>query len=90
MPSVIGMSCSPDSVGVRPWAICRKIGRKVTAPNSDAPVMKPMAEVTQNTFIRNRPSGRIGSGAARSIRMKATSAATARTPSPTIMGEPQA
>ena len=65
MPSVIGISWRPEAVGVAPCAICRNSGTKVMAPNIAAPATKPMAEVTQNTFIRKRPSGRIGSGAAR-------------------------
>ena len=42
-PAIIGVSCRPDDVGLRPFTICRKSGRYVTEPKSAKPMMKPIA-----------------------------------------------
>ncbi len=59
-------------------------------PNIAAPEMKLMIEVTQNTFIRNRPSGRIGSEACASAQRKAARAMMATSARPMISGLAQA
>jgi hypothetical protein len=61
----------------------------VSAPNSAKPTTNPIALVIRNTGFANSSGASTGSSARRSTTTNATSAATARVPSPTMNGETQ-
>ena len=75
-------------VGETPRTTCRKIGRKDSAPNMANPAVKPTAELTENTGLRNSRSGSTGSAARRADHHQPTASTTAATPRPQITGEP--
>lgn len=69
-PSIIGVRNIPEGVGATPLTTCMNIGTKVMVPNIAPPTISPTRFDTTKLLIRNRPSGRIGSFAARSVRTK--------------------
>ncbi|MNP63792.1 hypothetical protein D3C76_1592320 [compost metagenome] len=54
------------------FTTCMYSGRKVTAPNSDTPTMKPIRPASTKVRWRNRCSGMIGSAARRCSTTKPT------------------
>ena len=89
-PAIIGVSCRPELVGLRPRTICRKSGRKVIEPKSAIPMMKPTAELTTKMRLRKSDSGKIGSLARRSAKGNKTSRTTPTIASATISVDPHA
>jgi hypothetical protein len=63
---------------------------KASAPNIANPAVKLIAELTENTGLRNSRSGSTGSAARRANHHQPTASSTAATPRPTMTGEPQA
>jgi hypothetical protein len=72
-PTSRGSSSSPDSVADTPCTSCRYWGKNARAPNIAMPLTNAMMLETVKIWIRNSPSGRIGSGAIASRNAKPTS-----------------
>ena len=79
MPSIIGTSTRPASVGVAPVVVCRNSGTKTLMANSAAVARNSAALAMATVRVRSRSSGTIGSAARRS---RTTSATASSTPAP--------
>ncbi len=80
IPTIIGSSDRPDSVGLKPLTICMYSGRQMMPPNIPMPRMKFISDATLNTGERNIFSGRMASSPTRrSISTKAISSTAPRT-----------
>ena len=101
MPTIIGISSSPDSVGVAPFTSCRYSGSVLSAPNMPRPISTFTLSPMLNTRLLNSRIGISASSFIRlSIRMKAMtpmmpSAIRPRTaggspaPDPALLGDDQ-
>jgi len=57
MPSVRGMSSSPERVGVAPRTICRYSGRAEMPPNRPMPMTTATTDVSANVRLRKNRTG---------------------------------
>ncbi len=89
MPTIIGMSSSPETAADVPDAICRNVGRKPIAANIPMPSTIPIAEALMKIGLRNRLSGMIGSSARASVMTKAAPARSIPAPHAQVAPEPQ-
>jgi hypothetical protein len=90
IPSIIGTSSNPASVGDAPVVVCRKSGTNTVIANSAAVVRKSVALATATVRVDSSAKGTIGLGARRSRRTSAPASASARASSAMIVAEPQA
>ena len=88
-PNMRGNKRKPDSVGLTFFTSCKKIGRKVSAPNMAKPITKPIELAALNTLSRNSLRGITGSLARCSTRRKRRVATTAATTNATLLSDPQ-
>ena len=84
-----GNSRNPDNVGLTFFTSCKKMGRKVSAPNMAKPMTKPMELAALNTLSRNSLSGITGSLARCSTTRKRRVATTPATTRATLLSDPQ-
>ena len=84
-----GKSRRPDNVGLTFFTSCKKMGRKVSAPNMAKPMTKPMELAALNTLSRNSLRGITGSLARCSTKRKRRVATTAATTRATLLSDPQ-
>ena len=71
IPNIRGTSSSPALLADAPLAICRNVGRYVTAPNMHTPTRNRTTDDSATVRIRKRRSGMAGSTAVRSTRRNA-------------------
>ena len=90
MPSIIGASSSPASVGLTSATACRYSGTNTTTENSDAVARNSAPLATATERVPSSCSGSIGSAARRSRATSATASASAAAPRPRISAESQA
>ena len=79
----------PDWVGLAPFTVWKKTGRKVRAPNMAKPTTKPTALAAEKTRLAKRRSGSTGSAARRSTTRNRAVATTPSTTRPIMKAEPQ-
>ena len=90
MPSIIGTSSRPASVGLAPVVVCRYSGTKTLTANSEAVVRNNAIDATATVRVRSRSSGTTGSAARRSRAISAPASSAAPASRATIVAESQA
>ena len=89
MPSVSGVTVSPEPVAESPTTFTMKRGRKTMEERNVAPSRKFAAFATPKVRLPKRRRSNSGSAARRSLQTKAAPKSTAEPSSPRISGESQ-
>ena len=89
IPSIIGISCNPEAVGLSPFTTWRKIGRYVIEPNMARPTIRPTELAIANVPLRNKLSGKIGSWARASAATNANRPMSPTAMNPRVTGDAQ-
>ena len=89
-PAISGSVRRPEPVGLAPFTVWKKSGRKTLEPNSAKPTISPVAPAIVKVRFWNSRSGSTGSAARRSTRTNSAPRATPAQAVPIRSAEPHA